>query len=146
MSTRLTRAEVARIVAEARAAGNRPDLSRLDLRGADLRGADLSWADLRGADLRNSVSRILTVTGLPSGDTYYVPTPDGWVLHVGCETGSTDSLRALIAGENWPSRCDLEERERRRPGLALLADLCDAHAAMWPDVVRDLSNRWAVTA
>ena len=77
--TRLTRADVERIVREARERGVRIDLSGLDLRwailadatladailvdadltgahlsGADLTGADLSGADLTGADLRGA--------------------------------------------------------------------------------------------
>jgi len=43
--------DVERIISEARAKREIPDLRGANLRGANLRGADLSWADLRGANL-----------------------------------------------------------------------------------------------
>ena len=51
MSDLLTRADVERIVTEARGQGARANLSGADLRAADLYGADLYGADLRGANL-----------------------------------------------------------------------------------------------
>ena len=44
----LTREDVQRIITEARAAGNRIDLSNLDLSRLDLRGMDLRGVNLRG--------------------------------------------------------------------------------------------------
>ena len=52
--TALTRADVDRIVADARAAGRRADLGGADLGRADLGGADLGRANLGGADLRRA--------------------------------------------------------------------------------------------
>ena len=57
--TALTRADVDRIVADARAAGRRADLRganlwRANLGGVDLWRADLGGADLRGANLRGA--------------------------------------------------------------------------------------------
>ncbi|CAB0850317.1 pentapeptide repeat-containing protein [Corynebacterium diphtheriae] len=49
--TSMTRAEVEKIVAEARAENKTPNLQGADLRGADLWGANLRFANLRGADL-----------------------------------------------------------------------------------------------
>lgn len=50
----MTRTEVEKIVAAAREAGVRADLSGADLRCANLRCANLSGADLRGANLREA--------------------------------------------------------------------------------------------
>jgi uncharacterized protein YjbI with pentapeptide repeats len=47
----MTRAEVEKIVSEARAKGEIPDLSKTDLSRANLYGANLSKADLSGTDL-----------------------------------------------------------------------------------------------
>ena len=86
---------------------------------------------------------MLAVSGLPSGHAIYWPTPYGWSLRVGCWTGTPDTLRTLIAGDDWPEATG-DERDRRRPGLAALADLCDAHAALHPGVIEDLAKRWSV--
>ena len=134
MSTPMTRDEALRIVHEARERGERPDLH-----GADLSGANLSWADLHGA-----AGGLLAIDGLPSGSVRLAPTPDGWALRVDCWGGTTDGLRTLIAGTDWPEARG-EEQDRRRPGLAALADLCDAHIAMWPDLVPDLAKQWGTT-
>ena len=174
MSTPLTRDEVLRIVREARKRGERANLSGADLRGADLGGADLRGADLGGADLRGAylsgaylsgaylrgadlrganlsgaAGGLLAIDGLPSGSVRLAPTPDGWALRVDCwgdgtATYGPDALRDLIAGTDWPEARGAE-RDRRRPGLAALADLCDAHIAMWPDLVPDLAKQWGTT-
>ena len=156
----MSREDVERTVAEDREKGEWPDLRGADLHGADLRwadlrganlrGADLRWADLRGADLngadlRGAAGGLLAIDGLPSGSVRLAPTPDGWALRVGCWAGTTDGLRALIAGTDWPEARG-EEQGLRRPGLAALADLCDAHIAMWPDLVPGLAKQWGATA
>ena len=108
-------------------------LQRADLRGADLRGADLRGANLQDAVLQDARGGILSVTRLPSGDARLLPTCDGWVLHVGCWTGTTESLRDLIAQEDdWPAATG-DEITRRSPMLAALADLCDAYSAAHAD-------------
>ena len=84
---------------------------------------------------------LLAIDGLPSGGARLAPTPDGWSLRVGCWVGTTASLRALIAGTDWPEAQGAEQ-DRRRPGLAALADLCDAHAAAHPDLVPALAEKW----
>ena len=170
MSTPMTRDEALRIVHEARERGERPDLHgadlsganlswdnlseanlrRANLHGANLHGANLSWADLHGADLHGAAGGLLAIDGLPSGDVRLAPTPDGWALRVGCwgdgtATYGPDALRDLIAGTDWPAARG-EEQDRRRPGLAALADLCDAHAAAWPDLVPGLAKQWGATA
>ena len=175
MSTPLTRDEVLRIVREARKRGERADmhganlrganLSGANLRGADmhganLRGANLSWANLRwanlrganlrGANLQGAAGGLLAIDGLPSGSVRLAPTPDGWALRVGCwgdgtATYGPDALRDLIAGTDWPEARGAE-RDRRRPGLAALADLCDAHIGMWPNLVPGLAEKWGATA
>ncbi len=162
----MTRDEVLRIVREAQGRGERPnlrgaDLTRANLSGADLTGADLTradltranlrwadlrwanlrWADLRWADLTGASGGVLAIDGLPSGSARLAPTPDGWSLRVGCWVGTVEALRTLIAGTDWPE-AEGDEQDRRRPGLAAVADLCDAHAAANPDLIADLAKRW----
>jgi len=120
------------------------NLSGANLRWADLSGADLCGANLRWADLREALGGLLAIDGLPSGGARLAPTPDGWSLRVGCWVGTTASLRALIAGTDWPEAQGAEQ-DRRRPGLAALADLCDAHAAAHPDLVPALAEKWGRT-
>ena len=164
MSAPMTRDEVLRVVREARDQGCRANLYRADLRGADLRGADLHGADLCGADLhgadlyganlrganlyganlRGALGGLLAIDGLPSGSARLTPTPDGWSLRVGCWVGTPATLRTLIAGTDWPEAQGAEQA-RRRPGLAALADLCDAHAAAHPDLVPALAEKWGTS-
>ena len=143
------------------------DLRGLNLRGADLRGAHLSGANLRGADLRgNDLSGVnlyganlrgtvlsranlhrtvgaLSLGYTPSGGTDLRPLPDGtWLLTVGCWSGTTDDLRALITGSDWPSLCDADERDRRRPILRGLADQADALAVYHSDWLTAVVLRW----
>lgn len=171
MSAPMTYDEVLRIVSEARERGEQAnlrwadlsranlhganlseaelrwaDLSRADLHGSDLSRADLHGADLHGADLRWARGGVLAIDGLPSGPVRLAPTPDGWALRVGCwgdgtATYSPAALRDLIAGTDWPEAKG-DEQDRRRPGLAAVADLCDAHAAANPDLIADLAKRW----
>ena len=121
------------------------DLSGANLRRANLSGANLSWADLSWANLSEAIGGVLAIDGLPSGSTRLAPTPDGWALSVGCWVGTVEALRTLIAGTDWPEARG-EEQDRRRPGLAALADLCDAHIAAWPDLVPGLAKQWGATA
>ena len=126
------------------------DLYGANLSGASLYGADLSGANLSGANLRGATGGVLSIDGLPSGSTRLTPTPDGWALRVGCwgdgtATYGPDALRTLIAGTDWPEARGAE-RDRRRPGLAALADLCDAHIGMWPNLVPGLAEKWGATA
>ena len=117
------------------------DLSEADLRGANLNGANLRWANLYGAR-----GEVLAIDGLPSGPVRLIPTLDGWSLRIGCwgdgtATYGPAALRDLIAGTDWPE-AEGDEQDRRRPGLAAVADLCDAHAAANPDLIADLAKRW----
>ncbi len=127
------------------------NLSEANLRGADLRGANLSEANLHGANLNGANlygarGEVLAIDGLPSGPVRLIPTLDGWSLRIGCwgdgtATYGPAALRDLIAGTDWPE-AEGEEQDRRRPGLAAVADLCDAHAAANPDLIADLAKRW----
>jgi hypothetical protein len=163
------RDEVLRIVREAQGRGERPNLrganlSEANLNGANLNGANLRWANLHGANLseanlnganlNGASGGVLAIDGLPSGSARLAPTPDGWSLRIGCwgdgtATYGPAALRDLIAGTDWPE-AEGEGQDRRRPGLAAVADLCDAHAAANPDLIADLAKRWgtdkAVTA
>ncbi len=162
----MTRDEVLRIVREAQGRGERPNLrganlSEASLNGANLNGANLRWANLiwanlyganlcgadlcganlNGANLSGASGGVLAIDGLPSGSARLAPTPDGWSLRVGCWVGTVEALRTLIAGTDWPE-AEGDEQDRRRPGLAAVADLCDAHAAANPDLIADLAKRW----
>ena len=118
------------------------DLYAADLRGADLRGADLSTADLYSADLRHTdlCGADLRGARVTEPCILSIPTPSGWVtlvpsslvweLRVGCWAGTPDTLRTLIAGDDWPE-AEGSERDRRRPILAAVADICDAHVAYY---------------
>ena len=116
-----------------------------NLRGANLRGANLAGVNLRGADLRHAYLRGLFLDGLPSGDLFFIPTPEGWRLTIGCWTGTTNELRAMIdKDEGWPE-AEGEEVAVRRPMLAAMADACDAYAAANPHAlaeVKTAAERW----
>jgi hypothetical protein len=122
------------------------NLSEANLYGANLRWANLSEANLNGANLYGARGEVLAIDGLPSGPVRLIPTLDGWSLRIGCwgdgtATYGPAALRDLIAGTDWPE-AEGEEQDRRRPGLAAVADLCDAHAAANPDLIADLAKRW----
>ena len=122
------------------------NLTGANLTGADLRGADLRRANLHWANLSEASGGVLAIDGLPSGPVRLIPTLDGWALRVGCwgdgtATYGTSALRDLIAGTDWPE-AEGDEQDRRRPGLAAVADLCDAHAAANPDLIANLAKHW----
>ena len=113
-------------------------LSLTNLGGADLGGADLRGADLWGAGLRGGMP-----ISTPSGDGYLIPTPDGWHITIGCWRNHTlEDLRALIADKTeWPEATG-EERERRRPILAAVLALAQAHTEYHADIVQTLAKKW----
>ena len=114
------------------------DLGGADLRGADLRGANLWAADLWGADLGGGMP-----ISTPSGDGYLLPTPDGWHITIGCWRNHTlEDLRALIADKTeWPEATGAE-RERRRPILAAVLALAEAHTEYHADLIPALAKKW----
>lgn len=118
------------------------NLCRADLRWTDLTAANLTDIGLIRADLRETdLCDGFTFTALPSGDGYFIPTPHGWRITIGCWDHKTlDDLRALINDEaEWPE-AEGRERERRRPILAGLLALCEAHAAANPHIVEELAK------
>jgi hypothetical protein len=124
------------------------NLGGANLRGADLRDANLWGADLRdanrwGADLRDAIGGVLRIDGLPSGQVTMVPTCDGWRITIGCWTEhSLADLAALIADEDeWPEATGAE-RERRRPLLAAVLALAEAHATYHADALAAVAH-WA---
>ena len=118
------------------------DLRDANLRGADLRFANLYGADLYGADLHNNAAGILTVDGAHPYRAELVPTPNGWILTIGCWNGIVDELRALIAqDEGWPEATG-ENITKRRPILEAIADFCDLHIARHNGLIDDLAKRW----
>jgi hypothetical protein len=52
-----------------------------------------------------------------------------------------DGLKELITGDEWPE-AEGEEKDRRRPSLEGLIILCEAHIALWPDVIDELKEKW----
>ena len=140
--TTLTREDVTRIIEEARTKGITPDLRGADLRRANLSGANLGGADLGWADLSGAIGAF-GLGGTPSGPADLRPLPNGtWQITVGCFKGTTSELRAVIAGDDWPSECDEEERDRRRPILTALAALADAIAAYYPHLLDANVKKW----
>ena len=124
------------------------NLRDANLRDANLRGADLWDADLRGANLRGANLRDANLWGglalsTPSGSGYMIPTRDGWRITIGCWTNKTlDDLRALIADETeWPEAAG-PERERRRPILAAVLALCEAHSVYHADKLDAVVQKW----
>lgn len=116
---------------------NGANLNDANLNGACLRNADLVYShlretdlrntDLNGVDLRSANSSIFLVVGLHRYPMWAVPAKDGWQVTIGCWRGTTDDLRELIAGENWPES-SFEQRKKLRPVLSAFADMCDEHA------------------
>ncbi len=121
------------------------DLRDADLRGADLRDANLRGANLRDADLRDANLRGAGIVGLgetPSGGALIFPTPDGWVMQVGCWRGTPDALRALIAKDDgWPEARGAEVT-RRRPYLGLILAHADLITAEKAHLIPALAEKW----
>lgn len=119
-------------------------LADANLRFAFLDGAILTAVVLRNADMRDVKVRGLFLDGLPSGDLAFLPTPGGWWLTIGCWKGTTDELREMIAGNDWPE-AEGEQITERRPMLEAAADMCDAYAAANPEAlveVKATAARW----
>lgn len=120
------------------------NLSNANLRFAYLDGAILTDVKLRGADVRDVKVCGLFLDGLPSGDLAFLPTPCGWCLTIGCWKGTTDELREMIAGNDWPE-AEGEQITERRPMLEAAAAMCDAYAAANHEAlaeVRAAADRW----
>ena len=123
-----------------------------DLRDANLRGANLRDANLRDANLRDANLEGANLWGAklwgaisistPSGSGYLVPTAEGWRITIGCWRNKTlDDLRTLVAGNDWPESTGAE-RERRRPVMAGLLALCEAHVVYHAALVPALAAKW----
>ena len=75
---------------------------------------------------------------LGKGVTPSVTSGDLWVnrdgtetVRLGCWTGTIADLRALADSDSWPSGGNADYRDRWRPSLLALADLCEAHLSAW---------------
>ena len=119
------------------------DLWGANLRGADLWGANLRDADLWGANLRDADLWGGLPISTPSGSGYLVPTPDGWRITIGCWGSKTlTDLADLIADKTeWPESTG-EERERRRPILAAVPALAEAHSVYHADKLAAVVAKW----
>lgn len=119
-------------------------LADANLRFAFLNGAILTAVKIRGADVRNVKVRGLFLDGLPSGELAFLPTPGGWCLTIGCWRGTTDELREMIAGNDWPE-AQGEQITERRPMLEAAAAMCDAYAAANHEALAEVkatADRW----
>ena len=83
-----------------------------------------------GGAMVSAESHVLSGTGLPSGSWTLFRTRSGHMLKVGCWMGTTEDLRDLVAGDDWPAARG-EQVVQRRPMLSALADMCDAVIATW---------------
>ena len=134
------------------------NLSLTDLSNANLSDANLSDADLRNANLRDANLRVANLTGAnlsyanlpgylplstPSGAGWLIPTPDGWRITIGCWRDRTlNDLQDLIADRTeWPEATG-DERERRRPILAAVLALAQAHTEYHAGIVPALAKKW----
>ena len=115
------------------------DLWHADLRHANLSGANLRDANLSGANLWGGMP-----ISTPSGDGYLLPTPDGWRITIGCWSDRTlDELRDLIEDRaEWPEATGTL-RERRRPILAAVLTIAEAHTEYHADIVQTLAKKWS---
>ena len=114
------------------------------LTGADLGGANLTDANLRFADLCGANHWGGMPISTPSGEGYIIPTPDGWHITIGCWRNHTlDDLRALIEDRaEWPEATG-EAREARRPILAAVLALAEAHTEYHAYRVPALNKKWS---
>ena len=68
--------------------------------------------------------------GIDSGDVWL--NVDGTeTVRLGCWSGTIAELRTLAYSESCPSGGNAAYRERWRPSLLALADLCEANLAAW---------------
>ncbi|CAB0571669.1 pentapeptide repeat-containing protein [Corynebacterium diphtheriae] len=77
MMTSMTRAEVEKIVAEARAENKTPNLRGANLRFVDLCGADLQAADFQAADFQGANLRGADLRGCKRNDPLEDLKPQG---------------------------------------------------------------------
>lgn len=115
------------------------------LRGADLRGANLTGVNFQGANLTSTLWYGLHLSGLPSGDVYFYPTPGGWVLKVGCWSGQPLELLKIAESkdpEDWPGANSLRKIEQRFRSLLGLVDICIDHVDRNHFAVEDLKEMW----
>ena len=119
------------------------DLGGADLGGANLTGANLGGANLTGANLTGANYWGGMPISTPSGEGYIIPTPDGWHITIGCWRNHTlDDLRALIEDRaEWPEATGTL-RERRRPILAAVLTLAEAHTEYHADLIPALAKKW----
>ena len=76
---------------------------------------------------RDHVLTISSASSEGSHATLFRTADGGHLLIDGCWDGTTADLRALADQDEWPSECDEQTRERFRPVLVAVADMCDAH-------------------
>ena len=76
---------------------------------------------------RDHVLTISSASSEGSHATLFRTADGGHFLIDGCWDGTTADLRALADQDEWPSECDEQTRERFRPVLVAVADMCDAH-------------------
>lgn len=136
MMTSMTRAEVEKIVAEARAENKTPNLQ-----GANLRFVDLCGADLRGANLYNCIWDGLQITQFPYGQVILTPTCKGWWMSTGCWDGTPEELKTLISKDEGGIEAD-DQNHLPCSYLETVFALCEVHMADNAKVIDDLKAKW----
>ena len=121
------------------------NLKKANLSKTNLIGSNLYMAELSSAMAFTRRGNTMAFTTLVPGSGYFVPTPTGWEITIGCWKGKTlEDFRAVINGEaEWPEPEWLEQKSHRSTFDALLA-LFEAHMSMHPDAVSDLARAHCV--
>ena len=91
-------------------------------------------ADVYGDADVSRRDHVLTISSASSEGTHatlFRTADGGHHLNDGCWDGTTADLRTLADQDKWPSNCDEQTRERFRPVLVAVADLCDAHMSAY---------------
>lgn len=102
------------------------DLQRANLGKSNINRANLTETNLVEANLHAAeTGGAMTFTGLPSGDGYFVPTPNGWRISI--EYWADKTLEELRAIAN------------NQAEFAGLLAMCEAHAAAYPGIIDELA-------
>lgn len=129
------------------------NLENTYLRGASFDGCSLWNANFAGAKLSItrfygvSLEGLLQVSGLPSGIVTLIPTYRGWVIQVGCWSGTLQELQELIRqNHGWPE-AEGDEVRNRRPALRGLLKLAQGHIAHpgYAELPTQLAELWQKT-
>lgn len=120
------------------------DLTNANLAEANLIGANLTDAELSGTSFANARWDGLAVQGLPGGDVYLVPTPEGWLVKDGYGDWDMDldEFRYAVNGyDSW--REAFPYPFLAKDHYKALVTLFDAHVEQNPDTIMNLRKKWS---